>query len=316
MVSSYRPKQVGIFHPTRLKRRKEDTMTHLTQRFQEDLQLAGYAKRSIQSYVSAVLRLQRFYNKNLEDITEEDLRQYWLCCQSEFGWSAATLRISYAGIQHFFTKTLVRSWNIFREIKWKREQKLPTILSLKEVRRIVYALPTQQSHTFYLTLYSLGLRLREATTLQVKDILSDRGLVHIHAGKGALDRMIPLPKITLLTLREYYKTHRNPKWIFPALGRNGGKDAGITKDHVSDSGVQGVLRSTLKRLKIKKHVHPHVFRHAYATHLLEANIPIRHVQKILGHKTLQSTMVYLHVTTQAQVDSHDRIAKVMQGVLS
>ena len=291
-------------------------MTHLTQRFQEDLQLAGYAKRSIQSYVSAVLRLQRFYNKNLEDITEEDLRQYWLCCQSEFGWSAATLRISYAGIQHFFTKTLVRSWNIFREIKWKREQKLPTILSLKEVRRIVYALPTQQSHTFYLTLYSLGLRLREATTLQVKDILSDRGLVHIHAGKGALDRMIPLPKITLLTLREYYKTHRNPKWIFPALGRNGGKDAGITKDHVSDSGVQGVLRSTLKRLKIKKHVHPHVFRHAYATHLLEANIPIRHVQKILGHKTLQSTMIYLHVTTQAQVDSHDRIAKVMQGVLS
>lgn len=291
-------------------------MTHLTQRFQEDLQLAGYAKRSIQSYVSAVLRLQRFYNKNLEDITEEDLRQYWLCCQSEFGWSAATLRISYAGIQHFFTKTLVRSWNIFREIKWKREQKLPTILSLKEVRRIVYALPTPQSHTFYLTLYSLGLRLREATTLQVKDILSDRGLVHIHAGKGALDRMIPLPKITLLTLREYYKTHRNPKWIFPALGRNGGKDAGIAKDHVSDSGVQGVLRSTLKRLKIKKHVHPHVFRHAYATHLLEANIPIRHVQKILGHKTLQSTMIYLHVTTQAQVDSHDRIAKVMQGVLS
>ncbi len=291
-------------------------MTHLTQRFQEDLQLAGYAKRSIQSYVSAVLRLQRFYNKNLEDITEEDLRQYWLCCQSEFGWSAATLRISYAGIQHFFTKTLVRSWNIFREIKWKREQKLPTILSLKEVRRIVYALPTQQSHTFYLTLYSLGLRLREATTLQVKDILSDRGLVHIHAGKGALDRMVPLPKITLSTLREYYKTHRNPKWIFPALGRNGGKDAGIAKDHVSDSGVQGVLRSTLKRLKIKKHVHPHVFRHAYATHLLEANIPIRHVQKILGHKTLQSTMIYLHVTTQAQVDSHDRIAKVMQGVLS
>ena len=85
---------------------------------------------------------------------------------------------------------------------------------------------------------------------------------------------------------------------------------------MSDSGVQGVLRSTLKRLKFKKHVHPHVFRHAYATHLLEANIPIRHVQKILGHKTLQSTMIYLHVTTQAQVDSNDKVSKVMQGVLS
>ena len=194
----------------------------------------------------------------------------------DIGCSAATLRISYAGIQHFFTRTLVRSWNIFNEIKWKREQTLPTILSLQEVRNIIYALPTLQSHTFYLTLYSLGLRLREATTLQVRDILSERGLVHIHAGKGALDRTVPLPKVTLLTLRKYYKTHRNPKWIFPALGHNGGKDAQFAKTHVSD--VQGVLQRTLKRLGFKKHVHPHVFRHAYATHLLEANIPIRHFQ--------------------------------------
>ena len=291
-------------------------MSNLIKRFKEDLQLAGYEKRSIESYVSSVLRLQRFYNKPLEDITEEDLRQYWLCCQSEFGWSAATLRISYSGIQHFFTKTLVRSWNIFQDIKWKRDETLPTILSLKEVRKIIYALPTLQSHTFYLALYSLGLRLREATTLQVRDILSDRGLVHIHGGKGALDRMVPLPNITLYTLREYYKTHRNPTWIFPALGRNGGKDAQCAKNHVSDSGVQGVLQRTVKHLEFKKHVHPHVFRHAYATHLLEANIPIRHVQKILGHKTLKSTMVYLHVTTLAQEDSHERVSQVMQGVLS
>ena len=291
-------------------------MNDLIKRFKEDLQLSGYAQRSIQSYISSVFRLQRFYNKPLEEITEEDLRQYWLCCQSEFGWSAATLRISYSGISHFFKKTLVRSWTIFKKIKWKRDETLPTILSLQEVRKIIYALPTLQSHTFYMTLYSLGLRLREATTLQVKDILSDRGLVHIHAGKGALDRVVPLPKITLESLRKYYRTHQNPKWIFPAMGRNGGKDARFAQDHVSDSGVQGVLQRTLKRLGIKKHVHPHVFRHAYATHLLEANIPIRHVQKILGHKTLKSTMVYLHVTTQAQTDSHVRVSRVMQGVLS
>ncbi len=73
-------------------------MNDLIQRFKEDLQLAGYAKRSIQSYSSAVLKLQRFYNKPLHDITEEQLRQYWLSCQNEFGWSAATLRISYSGI--------------------------------------------------------------------------------------------------------------------------------------------------------------------------------------------------------------------------
>ena len=315
MVSSYRLAGRYLL-PDKVKRRKEDTMSHLVERFKEDLQLAGYAKRSIDSYASSVLRLQRFYNKHLEDITEEELRQYWLCCQSEFGWSAATLRISYAGIQHFFTRTLVRSWNIFSEIKWKREETLPTILSLQEVRKIIYALPTLQSHTFYLTLYSLGLRLREATSLQVRDILSDRGLVHIHGGKGGMDRMVPLPNITLSALRQYYKTHRNPKWIFPALAHNGGKDAQFAENHVSDSGVQGVLQRTLKRLGFKKHVHPHVFRHAYATHLLEANIPIRHVQKLLGHKTLKSTMIYLHVTTLAEEDSSERVAQLMQGVLS
>jgi len=100
------------------------------------------------------------------------------------------------------------------------------------------------------------------------------------------------------------------------MGRNGGKNSNSAKNHVSDSGVQGVLQRTLKRLGIKRHIHPHTFRHAYATHLLEANIPIRHVQKILGHKTLKSTMIYLHVTTQAQNDSHTRVSQVMQGVLS
>ena len=79
-------------------------MSNLIKRFKEDLQLAGYAKRSIDSYVSAVLRLQRFHNKPLENLSEEQLRQYRLCCQSEFGWSAATLRISYAGIQYFLPK--------------------------------------------------------------------------------------------------------------------------------------------------------------------------------------------------------------------
>jgi integrase/recombinase XerD len=291
-------------------------MNDLIKRYKEDLQLSGYAKRSIDSYASSVIRLQRFHNKPLEDITEEDLRQYWVCCQSEFGWSAASLRISYSGIQHFFKKTIVRTWKIFDDIHWRREEKLPTILSLQEVKKIIYALPTQQSHTFYLTLYSMGLRLREATNLQVGDILSDRGLVHIHGGKGGLDRTVPLPKITLSALREYYKTHKNPKWIFPALGHNNGKNAGDAKETVSDNGVQGVLRSTLQKLGFKKHVHPHVFRHAYATHLLEANIPIRHVQKILGHKTLKSTIIYLHVTTLAEEDSNERVAQLMQGVLS
>jgi site-specific recombinase XerD len=291
-------------------------MNDLISRFEEDLQLAGYAKRSRQSYISSVHRMQRFLQKPLEDITEEDLRQYWLACTSDFGWSAASLRVSYSGIKQFFTRTLVRAWPLLSEIRFKREEKLPTVLSRQEVKRIIEALPTLQSRTFYTALYSLGLRLGEALTLRIPDILSDRGLVHVHNGKGAMDRVVPLPGITLTALRSYYATHRNPQWLFPALGRNNGKQAGTATTHASTSALQISLQRTLRRLSIKKHVHPHVFRHSYATHLIEANVPIRHVQMLLGHKTLKSTIVYLHVTTQAQTDSHQRVAQLMQGILS
>ncbi len=291
-------------------------MKNIISRFTEDLELSGYAQRSIQSYKSSVLRLQRFYNKPLEDINEEELRQYWLTCKTEFGWSSATLRISYSGIKHFFNKTLVQEWPLLNEVKFHREETLPTILSTQEVKLIIDSFSTLHNKAFYLTLYSLGLRLQEAINLQTSDILTERELVHVHLGKGARDRVVPLPKITLLTMREYYKTHRNPKWIFPALGHDNGKKANTTKKTISTGGVQGALQRAVKKLGFKKHIHPHVFRHAYATHLLEANVPIRHVQKILGHKTLKSTMVYLHVTTQAQNDSNQRVSQIMHGLLS
>jgi len=291
-------------------------MSDLISRFEQDLELAGYKKRSIQSYASCVRRLQRFLQKPLEDISEEDLRQYWLTCKAEFGWSAATLRISYSGIKHFFTRTLVRAWPLLNEVRFKRDETLPTVLSPEEVRRILDHLPTLQSRTFHTTLYSLGLRLGEAICLEVGQILSDRGLVHIRQGKGGGDRVVPLPDVTLQALRAYYVTHRNPRWLFPALGHDNGKHAGTAKTHASTSSLRSVLKRTVHRIGIKKPVHAHVFRHSYATHLIEANVPIRHVQKLLGHKTLRSTIVYLHVTTQAQTDSHQRVVQLMQGVLS
>lgn len=291
-------------------------MSELINKFRQDLQLAGYAKRSIQAYIPTVLRLQRFCNKPLEKILEEDLIAYWDSCTEDCGWGTSTMRISYSGIKRFFRHTLVRDWTIFDRIHLKRKETLPLVLSCSETKRIIDALPTLQSRTFYTALYSMGLRLREALTLRPGDILSDRALVHIHEGKGARDRMVPLPRVTLDMLRTYYRTHKNERWIFPALGRNNGKNAGFALKHVSANGVQGVLRSTVKRLEIKKRVHPHAFRHSYATHLIEANVPIRHVQQLLGHKTLKSTMLYLHVTTHAQIDSHRRVAQVMQGVLS
>lgn len=276
--------------------------------------MKGYAQRSIDSYVKSVRQLQRFCNKPLSQIKASDLRDYWLTCKRDYGWSEATLRISYSGIKHFFSLTLARRWKVFDQVRFRRQQSLPTVLSIREVRSIIYSLPTLQSKVFYLTLYSLGLRLRECITLGPGDIDSGRMMVHIRNGKGAKDRVLPLPGITLKGLRAYYKTHRNPEWIFPALGHNNGKDAKSAKQPVSSSGVQGALKATVKKLGIRKPVHPHVFRHSYATPLIEANVPILHVQKLMGHRDIKSTMIYLHVTTPAESHSREVICAVIGGV--
>lgn len=290
--------------------------TKLYDRMLAQLQLSGYRERTCESYMKAVRQLQRFCNKPLSSIRQKDLQEYWLACRNEYGWSPATLRISYSGIKFFFSRTLVRNWKLLKEVRFKREQTLPSVLSAGEVKRIICKLPTLQSKVFYVTLYSLGLRLLEAITLEVRDIDGERGVVHIRGGKGACDRVIPLPDITRRALRAYYKTHRNKRWLFPAIGHNQFHLSGSATKPVSKTGVQRVLGRTVERLGITKRVHPHVFRHSYATHMLEANVPIHHVQKLLGHKTLQSTIVYLHVTTMAEAHSHERVCQVIQGVLS
>jgi integrase/recombinase XerD len=153
----------------------------------------------------------------------------------------------------------------------------------------------------------LGLRLQEALHLEVSDIDSKRMLVHVHRGKGAKDRLVPLPESTLLALREFYATHHNPTLIFPAEGRNH-KQAKTAKRPMSPSSVQLVIETVLEQLKWdQRGISTHTLRHCYATHLLEAGVNLRLIQKYLGHASLTSTMIYLHVTT---VGEEDAIAKI------
>ena len=288
----------------------------LYDRYVTDLKLKGYAKRSRQSYRRSLRQFQNFTNKALEDATEEDLREYWLCCKEELGWSNATLRISYSAIKHFFANIVKRDWEVLRTVKFERQQTLPVVLNIDEVRAIISAMAHMpQNHAFFSLVYSCGLRLSEAIHVQPADIDGQRQSIHIHLGKGAKDRVIPLPESTLRILREYWKTHRNPNWVFPALGRDGKK--GPTAERpVRTVTVQGALRRTVVRLGIKKRVTPHTFRHSYATHMLEAGVPVRHVQECLGHASLASVMIYLHVTSHGKEDSRRRLNQLMRGVLS
>jgi integrase len=277
------------------------------------LQLAGMSQRTQQCYTRSVRMLVDFYNKTPDKINEQELQDYFLHRKNVDKWSSATMRICYSGIKFFFINVLNRDWHTLKLIYAKREQRLPAVLSLNEVWNILNTVSTPQNKAYLTTVYTCGLRLHEALYLQTYDIDSDRMRIHVHRGKGAKDRYVPLPQATLKTLRSYWKHHRNPRWIFPRLGRSG-KEGPTAQVPMNYTSVQGALRRVLKQLKFKKRVSIHTLRHSYATHLLEAGVNIRRIQQYLGHRSLNSTMVYLHLTTQGHQRAYDIIDDLMKEV--
>ncbi len=275
------------------------------------LQLAGMSTRTQQCYTRSVRMLVDFYGKTPDLINELQLQDYFLHRKNVDKWSPATMRICYSGIKFFFINVLKRQWHTLELVHAKREQRLPTVLSIKEVRAILATVRTPQNKAYLTTVYSCGLRLHEALHLQVSDIDSERMRIHVH-GKGAKDRYVPLPKATLNILRNYWKLHRNPTWIFPRLGRSG-KEGPTATIPMNKGSVQGALRRVLKQLKFKKRISVHTLRHSYATHLLEAGVNIRRIQQYLGHRSLNTTMIYLHLTTQGHQRAYGIINKLMKG---
>jgi integrase/recombinase XerD len=234
-------------------------MTDWYERSTKTLQLAGLAKSSQESYTRMVRMLVDFYGKTPDLVSEEELQDYLLHRRNVDKWSAATLRISYSALKFFFEKVLHREWHIFGYLKAERPKTLPAVLSKEEIAKLLFKVRTPHNHAYLLTVYSCGLRLQEALNLEVSDIDSDRMLIHIHRGKGAKDRMVPLPGSTLAVLRIHWKTHRHPKFIFPAIGRGQSIPAASP---MAISSVQGAMKAAVRDSGInKRNVHIHTLRH-------------------------------------------------------
>ena len=275
------------------------------------LQLAGMSDSTQESYTRSVRQLVEFCGKTPEEVTEQELQDYFLHRKNKDKWAPATLRISYSGIKFFFINVLRRDWHTLKLINAKQGKALPTVLSIKEAWGILDAVETPQNKAYLTVVYTCGLRLSEGLHLQVSDIDSDRMRIFVH-GKGAKDRYVPLPEATLGVLRDYWKTHRNPTWIFPRLG-HGHNEGPTAKVPMTRGTVQGALRRLIKQLGFRKRISVHTLRHSYATHLLEAGVNIRRIQQYLGHASLNTTMIYLHLTTQGHKHAYDIINSVMKG---
>ena len=191
--------------------------------------------------------------------------------------------------------------------------KLPVILSAQEVRKILGHVGALDQRVCLLTIYSCGLRLGEGLKLEVGDVDSQRMFLHVRAGKGNCDRYVPLPQRTLHLLRQQWKTHRHPRWLFPARGRHG-QGAPSATEPMDRSTLQRAFRLALRASGVKKPAHIHSLRHSYATHLLEQGENLRQIQVNLGHKSPAVTAIYTHLTSLCKTQHQNRLDQFMSDL--
>jgi integrase/recombinase XerD len=273
-------------------------MTALRQRMIQDLQLRGYSDRTVEAYVRPVAQLAKFYGTSPDRIVEEQVREYLLHLTNVQKVSRSTHTIALCGIKFFYEQTLNRTWPVLDVARPKGEKKLPVVLSRDEVWRVLDTVRVAVDRLCLTVIYACGLRLTEGTRLQVPDVDGERKLLHVH-GKRRKDRYVPLPDATLQLLRDYWRTHRNPRWLFPTSTRTGVAPLNDpTVGPISGTSLQSAFSRAVKQSGIHKRAHVHTLRHSYATHLLEAGVNLRLIQDYLGHPSPQTTAIYTHLTRE------------------
>ena len=289
-------------------------MTALRERMIEDLQLHGFAEKTQEAYLRVVRQLAAHCKKPPDQITEDELRGYFLYLKNEKGVSQSTMRVALSGIKFFYLNTLQKEWPALDLIRIPPERKLPVVLSVDEVRRVLSKILRPKYRVCLTTIYSCGLRLREGITLETGDIDGERRQIQIRKAKGGKDRYVPLPEKTLDMLRAFWSVHRHPTLIFPARAPLDISPDAPSKT-ISSSSVRRAFQAALQESGIQKHATVHTLRHSYATHLLEAGINLRVIQFCLGHSSIQSTLIYTHLTQKAQSPAVEAINDILNDLV-
>jgi integrase/recombinase XerD len=267
-------------------------VTHLRKMMLEELQRRNYSENTTRCYLRTVEDFARRFRCSPDRLGPEHIREYQAELFKKWKLSPSTVTQRLAALRFFYIKTLKKAWSIAETPYPKQVFHLPTILSQEEVARLIDAARTPYHRTLLMTLYGTGVRRSELTHLKVRDIDSQRMVIHVQGGKGRKDRDVMLSPKLLEGLREHWRQlKRKPSlWLFPGNRRHTGDTPITTKV------VWYVCQQAAQRAGIQKTVHPHTLRHCFATHLLEAGADLRTIQMLLGHRDLEETTIYLHLS--------------------
>lgn len=271
------------------------------QRMWEDIRFRNLSNSTYKNYTRNIRNFFAFCRKPIEELDENDIRNFLHYLIDEKKYAPTTVNQSSAAIRFFFAVSLNRPMNYLQIPLMKVPKTLPDVLTRKEVSSLIRACTNTKHQALLLLAYGSGLRSGEIETLRVKDIDSKEMRIFVKGGKNKRDRYTLLSQTTLEALRTYWKDYRpnSPEgWLFPGF-RNIG--------HLTRAAIALAFDTCVKRTGITKEVSPHSLRHAFATHLLEDGVELIKIKELLGHHRISSTMVYLHLsnTTKGIVSPAD-----------
>ena len=266
-------------------------MTQLRRKMLEELQRRNYSEITTRKYLQVVTDFAQHFGKSPDKLGPDELRTYQAYLLKEHKLVSGTAVNYVAALRFFFVKTLKR--HPFRDfLPYPRDRRrLPTILSLEEVARLINAAGTLLRRALLMTLYGTGMRRAELARLRVSDIDSQRMMIRVDRGKGGRSRDLPLSPALLQTLREYWRWRRPKTYLFPSRNPRRGSEQPI-----SDKTIRIACREAARQAGLSKRITPHTLRHSWATHLLEAGTDLRTIQVLLGHGDLETTAKYLHLS--------------------
>lgn len=271
-------------------------------RFADLLQLRSLAYSTRAEYLRYLRRLGVQAGVDPATLTEEQVRAHLLKLKTEHAYSPSSMRTAVAAFSAFYNLHVGNDWKLFGLVRSPDRQTLPMVLTRAQLVLLFAAVREERFRTLFGIIYACGLRVSEAVNLRVSDIEAGGTCLRVRDAKGGKDRLVPLPLYALQELRAYWKTHRHPTLLFPGVGRGWREKPEALRqlahaiEPMGVGSVQTCLRHARAEARLPATTCVHTLRHSYATHLLEEGVSIRLISAYLGHASLETTLIYTHLT--------------------
>jgi integrase len=263
-----------------------------------------------------VRKLGEHFECDPATLNENQLREYFLFLRQEQHWQGSAMTQARVALRLFFCDQLKigRDWTVFEDLCIARPEPLPVVLTREEVGRVLGAIQQPRYRTCLRLIYQCGLRVGEAVSLAPTDIhgREEPPRLHLKKAKGAKDRYVPIAAAMVQELRQWWKTHRNPAWLFPA--QQSGRTASTALAHMRVCSVQQVFALARQQTGLHPRATVHTLRHSYATHMLEAGVNLRQLRDYLGHRCLDTTLIYTHLTQISEARTQATLQNLYQSL--